>query len=209
MIWDVECCLLVSIYRACFDFSHRLHLHLIFSVLIPVALLMSCNSNTESLSPTNSKNGDNDNLHQDPTPSSAAQSKYPHSLGKGGSDHPCNPIEKGHTSYAKAMKFGMGCSTHSLNPCHEERIDIPLPPSVPILAHVIGNTSPSEPRVNDPLSFGPPPAPPVEHMEELLALCLLGKVWAEYIPLPIIINKTRNDWKFIRGHVTYVDLGNN
>jgi len=27
--------------------------------------------------------------------------------------------------------------------------------------------------------------------------------------LPAIINKTRNDWKFIRGHVSYVDLGNN
>lgn len=46
-------------------------------------------------------------------------------------------------------------------------------------------------------------------MEELIALCLLGRVRGESVPLPTIINKTRNDWKFIRGHVSYVDLGNN
>ena len=118
-------------------------------------------------------------------------------MDRGGSDHPCNPIEKGQTSYAKATKFGMGCTAHSSNPCPAERIDIPLLPSVPLPAHVIGNTSPTEPRVNDPLSFGPPPSPPVEHMEEIIALCLLGKVWGKYVPLPAIINKIRNDWKFI------------
>ncbi|KAJ8438053.1 hypothetical protein Cgig2_014182 [Carnegiea gigantea] len=121
--------------RECFDLSHRLYLHLNFSILISLTLLTSCSSATESLSPTNSKNGDNDNLNQDPTPSSAAQSKYPHSMGRSGSDHPCNPIKKGQASYAKAMKFGKGCNAHSLNPCPEERIDSPLPPAVPLLAH--------------------------------------------------------------------------
>lgn len=57
--------------------------------------------------------------------------------------------------------------------------------------------------------FGPPTSPPVDHMEELFALCLLGKVWEEYVPLPAIINKTKSNWKFIKGQVSYVDLGNN
>ncbi|KAJ8441362.1 hypothetical protein Cgig2_024874 [Carnegiea gigantea] len=117
--------------------------HDIMSVLVSLTLLMSCNSDIESLSSTNSENGDNDNLHQDPTPSSAAQSQYLYSMGRDGSDHPCNPIEKGQTSYAKATKFGMGCSAHSSNPCPEERIDISLPPSVPLPAHVIGVGKPS------------------------------------------------------------------
>lgn len=158
---------------------------------------------------TSSENGDHDNLNQDPPPSSAAQSNFPHSMGRGGSDHPCNPSEKGQTSYAKATKFGLGCIAHSSNPYPEERIDSPWSPSVPLPAHVIGDTSPTEPRVNEPLLFGSRPTPPIEHMEELIALCLLGKFWGESTPLPAIINKTRNDWKFIRGHVSYVDLGNN
>lgn len=209
MIWDVGCCFSVSIYRAGVDFYRSLHLHLHFSVRVSLTLLMSCSSATESLSPTSSENGAHDNLNQDPPPSSATQSKYTHSMGRGGSDHPCNPTEKGQISYAKVTKFGMGCTAHSSNPCPEKSIDSPLSPSVPLPAHVIGDTGPTEPRINDPLLFGPPPTPLVEHMEELIALCLLGKVWGESVPLPNIINKTKKDWKFIRGHVSYVDLGNN
>jgi len=97
-------------------------------------------------------------------------------MGRGGSDHPCNPIKKGKTSYAEAMKFDMGCTAHPSNPCPEERIDPPLPPSVPLPAHVIGNTNSSEPRANDPFFFSHPPSPPLEYMEELIALCLLGIV---------------------------------
>lgn len=59
------------------------------------------------------------------------------------------------------------------------------------------------------LSFRPPPSSPIEHMEELIALLLLGKVWGEYVPLPAVNNKTKSDWKFIRGQVSYVDLVNN
>ncbi|KAJ8423288.1 hypothetical protein Cgig2_031120 [Carnegiea gigantea] len=94
---------------------------------------------TESLPPTNSENGDNTNLNQDTTPSATAKSTYPHSMGRGGSDHPCNPIEKGQPSYAKAMKFGMGCTAHPSNLCPEERIGPPLPPSIPLPANMRGS----------------------------------------------------------------------
>ena len=36
-----------------------------------------------------------------------------------------------------------------------------------------------------------------------------GEGVGEYVPLSAIINKTKVDWKFIRGQVSYVDLKNN
>ncbi|KAJ8441162.1 hypothetical protein Cgig2_024891 [Carnegiea gigantea] len=85
----------------------------------------------------------------------------------------------------------------------------PLPSSAPHSYSKIGNSSSLDLKANEPPCFGPPASPPVEHMEKLIALCLSGKVWREYVPLPAIINKTKADWKFIRGQVSYVDLENN
>ena len=36
----------------------------------------------------------------------------------------------------------------------------------------------------------------------------MGKVWGESVQLASIIHRTRNDWKFTRGQIDYVDLGN-
>ena len=41
-----------------------------------------------------------------------------------------------------------------------------------------------------------------------MTLCLLAKVWGETIPLPLIITKTKFDWKHVKGPVDYVELGN-
>lgn len=71
---------------------------------------------------------------------------------------------------------------------------------------MITNSSPSDLRADKLHLFGPPSSPLVEHMKELIALDLLGKVWGEYVLLPTIINKIKYDWKFIRGHVSYVHL---
>jgi len=46
-------------------------------------------------------------------------------------------------------------------------------------------------------------------MKELKALCLLGKAWRNYVPLLAIINKTKVDWKFVTGHISYLILNNN
>jgi len=47
------------------------------------------------------------------------------------------------------------------------------------------------------------------NMEELAALCLLGQVWDDPMPLPAIIHKTKSNWRFLKGQVDYVELGNN
>jgi len=39
-------------------------------------------------------------------------------------------------------------------------------------------------------------------------LLLLAKVWGEAISLSAIIHRTRNEWKFMKGQIDYVDLGN-
>uniref|UniRef100_A0A7C9F5N3 DUF4283 domain-containing protein n=1 Tax=Opuntia streptacantha TaxID=393608 RepID=A0A7C9F5N3_OPUST len=46
------------------------------------------------------------------------------------------------------------------------------------------------------------------NIDEFSAMCLLGKVWGEAITLSAIIHRTRNDWKFTKGQIEYVDLGN-
>lgn len=45
-------------------------------------------------------------------------------------------------------------------------------------------------------------------MEELIALCLLAKLWGEVLPIALIIAKTKVDWKHIKGTVKYIDLRN-
>jgi len=42
-----------------------------------------------------------------------------------------------------------------------------------------------------------------------LSACYLSeKIWGESVPLPAIIHRTQNDWKFIKGQVDYADLDN-
>ena len=57
--------------------------------------------------------------------------------------------------------------------------------------------------MKEPTDFGPNIS-----SEELLACCLLGRIWGEPIPLPTIIHRTRNEWKFVEEHIEYVEMGN-
>ena len=54
-----------------------------------------------------------------------------------------------------------------------------------------------------------PQADPIPSRGEFLACCLLGKVWGEVLSLNSIIHRTRNDWKFVKVHVDYVDVRDN
>ena len=45
-------------------------------------------------------------------------------------------------------------------------------------------------------------------MDDLIALCLLTKLWGEFVPTPLIISKTKLDWKHVKGLVKYIELGN-
>jgi len=49
---------------------------------------------------------------------------------------------------------------------------------------------------------------PNESIVEFSVCCLIGKIWGESIPLAAIIHRTRNEWKFTRGQIDYVDLEN-
>ena len=45
-------------------------------------------------------------------------------------------------------------------------------------------------------------------LDDLITLCLLAKIWGEPIPLPLIISKTKLDWKHVKGMIEYIELGN-
>lgn len=181
---------LVSLYiegRVVITFSHIPFALIVFA---PFCRLMGANSFTKSLSPTNSENGDNDNIHQISPASNFAKSAHSNSMGRGGSDYPCHPVDKGQNLYAKATKFGVGRAAHTSDPVSKPRDHPPLPPSITLPSNVIGNSNSLDLCADKPL-------------------CLLGKVWGEFVPLLAIINKNKHDWKFIRGQVSYIDLGNN
>ena len=55
-----------------------------------------------------------------------------------------------------------------------------------------------------PIPLDPHPT----NMDELLACCIIGKIWGDPIPLPAIIHKTKKDWYFVKGQVDYIDAGN-
>ncbi|KAJ8419841.1 hypothetical protein Cgig2_031786 [Carnegiea gigantea] len=172
-------------------------------------VLMSSNSSTEPLSITNSKNGDNENLNQISSVSDTSKSQTPYPVGGSRSDHTCIQTEKTRLSYAKTMTFSVECSSNPSHPTVSLIAYPPLPSSTLHSYPEIGNSSSPDLRANERTCFGPPASPPIEHMEELTALCLSGKVWGQYVPLLAIINKTKADRKFIRGQVSYVDLENN
>lgn len=45
-------------------------------------------------------------------------------------------------------------------------------------------------------------------MDDLIAFCLLAKVWGETVPLPVMITKTKLDWNHVKGAAEYIELGN-
>uniref|UniRef100_A0A7C9DBY3 DUF4283 domain-containing protein n=1 Tax=Opuntia streptacantha TaxID=393608 RepID=A0A7C9DBY3_OPUST len=107
-------------------------------------------------------------------------------------------------SFAKATAFGVGSSD---NPSHTTPSSnthsplsaskaIPLKPSLP--------TS----TCKEDSTLTHPPTAIAQNMDELNALCLLGQIWGDHVPLSAIIYKTKNDWKFLKGQVDYVELGN-
>ena len=111
----------------------------------------------------------------------------------------------GFSSFSDALRRGVVS--------HSPGDDVPPPRSV------VGPANPdinqrAEPRPSpsvvgsgpsDPLPQATESTPP---LDDLLALCLLAKIWGEPIPLPLIISKTKLDWKYVKGMVEYIELGN-
>ncbi|KAJ8424260.1 hypothetical protein Cgig2_028225 [Carnegiea gigantea] len=139
-------------------------------------VLMSSNSLTEPLSITNSENGDNENLNRISSVSDTSKSQTPYPVDGSRSDHTCIQTEKTRLSYAKMTTFGVGCSSNPSHPTISLTAYPPLRSSTPHSYPEIGNSSSPDLKANEPPCFGPPASPPVEHMEELITLCLSGKV---------------------------------
>ncbi|KAJ8426467.1 hypothetical protein Cgig2_012380 [Carnegiea gigantea] len=137
-------------------------------------LLMSSNSTTSPLSVSHSEHGDNDRNNSDSPLCAFPKPSGSHPMGGGRGDHPCPPSQKMGPSYAQATKFGVGSSyqpQHSTNPKG-------VYPSFSSPDHVtdpqLGNLQSPNLRAQESPCFGPPASPPIEHMEELKALCLPG-----------------------------------
>ena len=154
-------------------------------------VLMSSNSSTEPLSIANFENGDNENLNQISSISDTSKSQALYPVGRSRSDHTCIQTEKTRLSYSKTTTFSVGCSSNPSYPTVLLTAGPLLPSSTPHSYPEIGNSSSLDLKANEPPCFGPSASPLVEHMEELTALCLLGKMWGEYVPLTAIINRLK------------------
>lgn len=111
-----------------------------------------------------------------------------------------------HTLYANALKFGMGGGGHPQ-----------IAPPEPALCPELSGSDPAGclPVMPTPLTTDPSDTqheenqnPNPSHLDELLTCCLLGKIWGDPVPLPAIIQKTKKDWVFVKGHIDYIDAGN-
>ena len=168
--------------------------------------LPSCMSNSSCPSPS-SKNGASGHQHPNPVVCDHASISPPHPVVGSGGENPCPPPFATRSSFAKVTAFGVGSSDHSTHTTSTSNPHTPLS-----AAKVLPSSS-----LNPDLPFSSckedstvpnPSAAIVQNMDELNALCLLGQIWGDHVPLSAIIYKTKNDWKFLKGQVEYVELGN-
>jgi len=124
-----------------------------------------------------------------------------HSVGGSGGDYSCSSGQISHPTFAETIKFGMGCLDPITDSPAAQGDPNPLPSTLPF----------HEPTLTKGLASELAPVLPLvsSNMDELAALCLLGQIWDDSLPLPAIIHKTKSDWRFLKGQVEYVDLGNN
>ncbi|KAJ8430339.1 hypothetical protein Cgig2_008432 [Carnegiea gigantea] len=133
----VRYCVLDFLYIVVLLGSTSSHLSLALTVIGHYCMLISANSSTEPLSPSNSENGDNDNSHPIPPAVNSAKSTHSNSLGRGETDHPCHPVDTGQISFAKATKFSVGRVDYPPNSIPELRAHSLLSPPISIPTNVI------------------------------------------------------------------------
>ena len=162
-----------------------------------------------SLALNNSPNGSLDHQNHvsppsDPTKSGVTAVLDGSRCNSSGQPTPVRPV-----SYSDTLKLGVGSHGCTKMPYSESEFCPDLRQSQPTRNFSLGRWPKS--NVNDPLPENYPPnlhQPPSISLEELLACCLLGKIWGEPLPLPAIIHRTRNEWKCVKGQVEYVEMGN-
>jgi len=111
-------------------------------------------------------------------------------------------------TFSDALRFGMGGNGSGFKPDAELKSGLQSGTNEPIRVLPLGESSTPNPQSPSPDAILPQSDPNLS-VGEFLACCLLGKVWGKVIPLHAIMHRTRNDWNFVKGHVDYVDLGNN
>ena len=96
----------------------------------------------------------------------------------------------------------MGGHGSSVNPTVESKSGFQSGTNEPKRILPLGelSTHACQPLLSEPAL---PQADPIRSGGEFIACCLLGKIWGEVISLNSIIHRTRNDWKFMKGHVDY------
>lgn len=148
-------------------------------------LFMSAPSPTSPMSLSSNSNGSTDMQDIVPPANSATQPPITTLLDGGRLNHPSQPDQPYQPSYSDILKLGVGsdggshqCSAQ-LESSSQLRACLPLG-VLPVSASsskVIPSSLPKD----------------LPSSEELLACCLLGKIWGESVPLPAIIHYTRNE----------------
>ena len=155
-----------------------------------------------------SHHGASDHQHQNSAfCDHAAFSPSPPLVGSG-SDRSCHSASIPRPSFAEATKFGVGSLDSAPHTYPPSGHSSPLSASSSLPSSSLKKSLTSNNCVGEPPTSAPLPSI-VQNMDELTALCLLGQIWGDHVPLSAIIHKTKNDWKFLKGQVDYVELGNN
>jgi len=160
------------------------------------------------LSPLNDSNGSSTNMQNNVFPGgNDAQSQNPFLLVGVRPHHPNQPSESSRPTFANALKLGLGSSSGAFQPPPEPepcvQYGAPEPPRVLLKGD---SSKPSDHSTPPTISL--PEKGPAPSIVELSACCLLGKIWGEAVTLSAIIHRTRNDWKFTKWQIDYIDLGN-
>jgi len=109
-------------------------------------------------------------------------------------------------TFANALKLELGSSGGAFQ-TSEPKPSVQHGPSEPSRVILMGDSS--KPLDHSaPTSKTLPDKDPALSVVELAACCLLGKIWGEAVPLSSIVHRTRNEWKFTKGQIEYIDLGN-
>ena len=136
-----------------------------------------------------------------------AQPPNPVVVDGGRSDCPPQPHEPSKPTYASTVKLGLGShGSHiqsTLDPKSGTEHEFPEHPRVILKGDSSAPSSATLLSATSPLS-----STPEESILEFSACCLIGKIWGETISLAAITHRTRSEWKFTRGQIDYVELGN-
>uniref|UniRef100_A0A7C8ZDU9 Uncharacterized protein n=1 Tax=Opuntia streptacantha TaxID=393608 RepID=A0A7C8ZDU9_OPUST len=156
--------------------------------------LMSVPSPTPPLSFSSSSDGSVDYQDRVSSPTHLSQFRVPSVLDGCRFDNHGQPTLRQLPTYSTALKLRVGDNSSPNVPSSESKLCPKLrkiqSPGLLSLGQVGISDYPSNPTASP--QANPTPLPSIS-TDELLACCLLGRIWGEPIPLPTIIHRTRND----------------